>query len=466
MVQHEGVEWFENGIHGLQPRWKKDPDSKTIESLARKHLGGNPQIQFLAQGGFNKLYRANSDKGPFVMRVALPVDPHYKTLSEVATMKFVREEAQIPVPNIFAFDASSDNDLDYEWILIELVPGQPLRKTWRKLPWDTKEKIVKQLARYHASLFRRRFDGIGNIYSSFMRVVAPIGGLRTQSESREQNRSPSVSTSRFPLSRAFYSLYSSGVDIVKRLRRRLAVFGGHLLRVLRGIGARLNLSTHSPALPATADMTNESNSVQESQNDPPKFTLGRIVSLGFFWGDRLSQDVSRGPFQNSYEWLSSRLSLMLADQQQILDTSKDEDDIEDAETSSQAIKKILKLLPTAFPPDEHESSFLFHDDLSMQNMMVDEAGKITAVIDWECVSALPLWRACQLPYLLEGKRRDEEPNRDEYGPDSDEEFPDGAEEDGPDKEGKTIIYWEHLLDYELTKLRKVYLEEMAKLEPQ
>ena len=92
--------------------------------------------------------------------------------------------------------------------------------------------------------------------------------------------------------------------------------------------------------------------------------------------------------------------------------SDDEDDIEDAENA-----KNIDILPSIFPKSETESTVLYHDDLSMQNILVDEMGKLTAVIDWECVSALSLWRACQIPVLLQGRGLDEEPRRKDYAVD-------------------------------------------------
>ena len=45
-----------------------------------------------------------------------------------------------------------------------------------------------------------------------------------------------------------------------------------------------------------------------------------------------------------------------------------------------------------------ELSMLFHDDLSQQNILVDDNGILAGVVDSECVSALPLWRACYYPF--------------------------------------------------------------------
>ncbi len=51
--------------------------------------------------------------------------------------------------------------------------------------------------------------------------------------------------------------------------------------------------------------------------------------------------------------------------------------------------KLLKLLPQVFPPQNPESTFLFHDDLNMQSIIINEHGAINA-LDWECVSMAPL----------------------------------------------------------------------------
>jgi hypothetical protein len=56
------------------------------------------------------------------MRVTLPVSPHHKTRGEVATLRWVREHTNIPVPKVIAFDDNSDDSIGFEWILVELMP--------------------------------------------------------------------------------------------------------------------------------------------------------------------------------------------------------------------------------------------------------------------------------------------------------------------------------------------------------
>lgn len=76
----------------------------------------------------------------------------------------------------------------------------------------------------------------------------------------------------------------------------------------------------------------------------------------------------------------------------------------------------------------------------MQNILVDEAGEITAIIDWECVSAVPLWRACQLPECLNSQTRDEQPKKEEYAPDTGAENSEAVSTVILDNEGIADLY--------------------------
>jgi hypothetical protein len=64
----------------------------------------------------------------------------HKTNSEVATIIFVHENTDIPVPQIFAFDDSRESELGFEWILMGILPSGTLRTRWRKLSEDAKKK--------------------------------------------------------------------------------------------------------------------------------------------------------------------------------------------------------------------------------------------------------------------------------------------------------------------------------------
>lgn len=200
----------------LEPQWTTDVDPKSIKQVIGSiYSTQTVQVSFLAQGALNKLYDIRTDNDTLVMRVSLPVDPQWKTISEVATMEWMRLNTALPVPKIFAHQASQENAIGFEWILMAKVPGKTLADAWRSIPWEAKEQLVQQLAIYSSTLFKKQLRNIGNIYAS------------SGSEPFRNDTLPEVK---------------------------------------------------------------------------------RIVSMQFFWGDHIQQDVPRGPFRSSKDWIAARLS--------------------------------------------------------------------------------------------------------------------------------------------------------------
>ncbi|KAK4153916.1 hypothetical protein C8A00DRAFT_33317 [Chaetomidium leptoderma] len=102
--------------------------------------------------------------------------------SEVATLKYVKKYSSIPVPDIFAYSASRDNDIGVPYILMSKAPGHPLsRYDWlqppdqpppkcnlgkpaRPLSDESKQKVMSQLGAIASQLSRLRFDKIGSLF--------------------------------------------------------------------------------------------------------------------------------------------------------------------------------------------------------------------------------------------------------------------------------------------------------------
>lgn len=381
----DGLEWEET-LFNLIPRWKREPSLKDIESVCRQQLkvpaGHRCTVSFYAAGAFNKLYLIVCADQSSLMRVTLPVSPHYKTRGEVATLTWVREHTDIPVPKVIAFDDSNGNDIGFEWILMELMPGAPAYRRWRTMSMEQKSAIAKRVAEFQVQLSCHDLPG---------------------------------------------SLF-------------------------RKIG--------------TLDLENG----QQNAETPTRVTPGKLISHEFFMGNRLKYDVPRGPFRSSYDWLSSEIRLIILEQTAALEKSEDDDDREDAEEILSSAQGLLLLLPKVFPEDQEDdvATALYHDDLSLHNILVNEQGEITAVVDWESVSAMPMWMATMIPKFLDGERREEEPIRDIYADEVPTESAETRKEgyiDDLDNEGKNQLYWIHLMEYETTKLRAVYEASLRQLWP-
>lgn len=398
-TSRSGLFWETTGLD-VEPRWARQPDIDAIAQVVRRHLGITSPSQcvvtFHSSGTYNKHYHVHSPvHGRYLMRVILPVDPHNKTRGEVATLQLVRRKTDMPVPVVVAYDDTSDNEIGFEWILMELLEGKPAHVQWRKMNMRQKERLVGRMAEFQAQLSR-----CGNMTESGFRGIGTLGAIS------------------------------------------------------RGESDYVDLMMPEP---------------------------GPMVSPVFFTGERWHYPVSRGPFQSSHDWLRSYLNIIIKEhsaalsQPQPLRTPDDDTESERrelAEGVTRVARKLTRLLHKIFPQLVHpsERTVLWHgDSLSLDNLLVDENGRITGVVDWECVSTMPRWVSTQFPEFLRGEvEREEEPHRNRYADvfsdeeDSDERQ-DGVADDVPDNEGKTELYWIHLMEYEQTQLRRVYSGRMNQL---
>lgn len=379
MESQPGLEWVRPSFWAPEPRWTKEPDMNVVAKTAYCLLGlsaadvENATIEFINSGAFNKLYRITCSCGTFAMRVTLPVDPRFKTSSEAAVLDIVSKYTSSPVPKVIALDNSHDNEIGFEWMLMDFMPGTGLKDVWETITWSAKCKLVERIVEITADLFRVQCNSIGNIY-------------------------------------------------------------------------------RSADLPET--------SARPAENGlPPGYVLDRIVSMAFFWENHITLDIPRGPFHSSSGWLSAILAhkkydsdLALATQDEP-DNDSDADDEDEDEVTQILIERLLQTIPKIFPPTEiaNERFALHHDDMHQENLMVDAFGELTALVDWECVSVVPMWKVCQLPSLLAGRERSDEPQPENYSRNDDGELDEG--------------YGEHLEEYNLTRLRELFFERMEIVEP-
>ena len=143
--------------------------------------------------------------------------------------------------------------------------------------------------------------------------------------------------------------------------------------------------------------------------------VGRIVSLGFLWGSHARQNVDAGPFHSSQDWMSSRLAFARNDCEKLLAKFRTEEERGDdrkreiiqIESTQVIISKLGGLVHRLFLRTSQlpEPTMITHDDLNNHNIMVNDNGKLMGVLDWACVSALPLWKACYYPRFLQGPSR-------------------------------------------------------------
>ena len=351
--------------------WPQEREIKiaVIRSLAKKHLLGiatapldesTLEISFFAEGAFNKLYQISALELPssYLLRVTLPVEPFFKTESEVATVAFLRANTSIPVPNIIAWQSNLEGDLGYEWMLMEKLDGVALYDVWRKVPWDRKLALVDNIAELITELQSHVFDKIGALY--FKSNSSGIASNPVGPTVLDANTIPDA-----------YDNEMTGEPDHSNTSR------SHIDETPRSI----------------------------ETNHKEDFEVGRYFNETFFKASRYYLPGNRGPYKSPLQWLTALVQLQL---EWINRGPVEGDDDYDTIFEKNALKmktlcqEYLEILPSVFKDEENGPYVLHHHDLNLANIIVDpETFKIRGIVDWETVNVVPLWKATSHPVFLE-----------------------------------------------------------------
>lgn len=134
------LKWIRDVLDTI-PTWTIQLDMLIVLSFALPHLSSdNYRISIFAEGAFNKLYLISAAfllSPSYLLRVVLPVDSYFKTSSQVATLAYLSYHTSIPVPRVIAYDASTENLVGVEWILMTRSDGVAIKGLWSspELSW-------------------------------------------------------------------------------------------------------------------------------------------------------------------------------------------------------------------------------------------------------------------------------------------------------------------------------------------
>lgn len=400
------------------PVWPHEPDIDAIKTLAKSHLqecvsaplNGTPlEVSFFAEGAYNKLYKISGSglRSDYLLRVTLPVEPFFKTESEVATIAFLRAKTSIPIPRIIAWNSSPAGDLGFEWILMEKMNGVPLTEIWRKIPWDRKLVLVEEVAELMLQLNEHEFNSIGGLYFKTALDGKVKDRKRLPTAQKETHRSGAAQT----------KSDDKGASQESRAIRQ----------------------------------SSESSNVSEAQD----FVVDQAFDFLFFKSSRYELPGDRGPYMNSLQWLTALVHVQL----EWIRTGPVEGDNdygsdfkEEASTMESLCHSYFDTLPSVFPEDEANwSNVIYHHDLNSSNILVDpETFVVTGIVDWEMINVVPAWRAAEHPRFIQ----ESDPFEDEDEPPIPESY---------DDEEDIAVYTRDRWDYRL--LRNHWDATMKRLKP-
>ncbi|KAI1747165.1 phosphotransferase enzyme family-domain-containing protein [Xylaria castorea] len=183
-------------------------------------------------------------------------------------------------------------------------------------------------------------------------------------------------------------------------------------------------------------------------------------------GQRATLDHGRGPLSEVSDWMRSRLRFASLDLTSRLKNATNTNEKETLQRMVDLTTRIESLMPHFLSSYGKTSStgsdmevvldngnmkptitMLYHDGLSLDNILVDDDGILTGVLDWQCIPCLPLHEACQFPaFLQQAHDRFKEPAGRHYL----------VDDSGPPHPA----YSRDRKRYELTELRQFYIKEI------
>ncbi|KIM74140.1 hypothetical protein PILCRDRAFT_828561 [Piloderma croceum F 1598] len=404
-------------MHGFQPF---QVDRKVLKDVVREKMDTEVgRIKFLSSGTFHKGYLITLvDTRELVARVARRFMPRLKTQSEVATLRYLRENTPVPVPTVYHYDSNPYNRLGGEYILMSKAPGLPLAKVYHSMPHDKLVGLLRNIALLMLPLFSHRFPHLGSLY--FNPSEEPTSTVAT------------------PIPRSLHYSFSSQLSMTK--------------------ASDVSTPKPQPRPPIVSQKT----------VTPSQIHVGPIVSWPFFGSNRGDDtDIDRGPWSSTYAYLTSCMEREITgviretegkaaphrlhlDPDEINssrhhhiqavpgDQSDDSEewDLEESEEEwdgpgdtmyrdyrrmqrstflvahavqrEQAVRTemerwitVMMRLGAGGEPGTEVFGLDCHD-LSLENIFVDDNdhSKITCIIDWESTTTRPLWACAHLPAFL------------------------------------------------------------------
>ena len=365
-TQKRKMRWRYRWRFGLAPEIIQEPKTQHIQETVRQYIDfiapetDTISVDLLAQGAFNQAYnitaenKATGFRKEYVFRIALPIYPHYKLESDVATTEFIRHTTTVPVPIIYAFDSCPNNELGFEWMLMEKVKGIPLCDTWDTMGYGTKTVIAKTVANWVNQISRHKFDKIGSLY------------CRQRAGQMEFYMGPTLQSRLYEGDRLLYDIHRGPFDSVQ----------SYFDAVLESTERHMNDPKHSARHELEAAMYDGASPVSDDDSsDGSEQGEGRSEEDILFQADDKDGRNER------------RYGVSECD----LDILPDE------------LRTYRNLLPKLCPllsPLEPMTTMLMHPDLSTSNIFVNESGAPVALIDWERARIEPNALLNPVPHFL------------------------------------------------------------------
>ncbi|KAE8327124.1 kinase-like domain-containing protein [Aspergillus sergii] len=137
------------------------------------------RVRKASEGQYNKVLFLTMDNGREII-AKLPNPnagrPHFTTASEVATMDFLRNVLNLPVPQVYTWSSRATGNLvGAEYILMEKQAGVMLSDVWDSLKGKQRAQLVFQVVDFEKTLAATKFTGFGSFGKEVQSTKFAIG---------------------------------------------------------------------------------------------------------------------------------------------------------------------------------------------------------------------------------------------------------------------------------------------------
>ncbi|KAG6873331.1 hypothetical protein C0995_000190 [Termitomyces sp. Mi166 len=400
-------------------------DRKVLKDVVREHRGIDVgRIEFINAGTFHKAYLVTMvDHTELVASVARRYMPRLKTESEAATMHYLRENTNIPLPTVYHYDSNPYNRLGGEYVLMSKAPGVQLGTVFHSLSHNDLVKLLENLARLLLPLFAHRFTDIGSLYFG----PNPYGPLSSTAPTPKAVQLP---YSAFPFSPTLImsNLVTSKLNNVKAKLAQPAGSEFHIGPIISWpfFGTNRGELVHPTELNRGPWRSSSSYFVSCAQReiesvirenegrsaphrlhlDPDEIHSSRHHRLKAVPGDE-SDDSDEWDLEESEEEWEGPGDAMYRDYRRM---QRSTFLIAHLSQREELVRKemtrwvnLMERLAKATLGDAPESFGLDLHDLSLENIFVDaeDPTKITCIIDWESTTTRPLWQCAHAPAFVQ-----------------------------------------------------------------
>ncbi|GKZ25905.1 hypothetical protein AbraIFM66951_009942 [Aspergillus brasiliensis] len=252
--------------------------------------------------------------------------------SEAATMKYVQQNSDIPVPTVHLYSPNAENEIGIPFILMSKASGWPLGKAWKspvsgkpELAASSKAKVLHQLGEMTYKLSQLRSDQIGSLFER--------EGLFRVEECLSRGH---ILHDRYSLEDVPRGPFASEVQ-----------FFDSLIATLNQHAEILQLSHHCFTAPVPGREDYESHD--------------QYLEACDLWNDFVTVGKKLDSSDNRLDYI----------------------------VASHALQDLISTWRSQLPTTNPQSFPLCHADLSVNNVYVDDDFNITCIIDWAFSSTVP-----------------------------------------------------------------------------